>query len=118
LGVHDDAFDPTQASFRCLVRRLPSGCVVVSVEGAVDILTGHVLQSVLDEQLSVDAQITAVQVDLTHTAFLSACGIGILLAAAHTAEHRQVSFRVTGCRPSILRVFDITGVTEALGVSR
>ena len=42
----------------------------------------------------------------------------ILLAAAHTAEHRRVGFRVTGCRPSILRVFDITGVTEALVGSR
>jgi anti-anti-sigma factor len=49
-------------------------------------------------------------VALTHVTFLDARGITTLLTAAHTARQRDIGFRITGCSPRLIRLFDLVGV--------
>jgi len=102
--------------FKCRAERRSFG-VVICVAGEVDLLTAPVLESALDDQLNGSSQGGAVEVDLADVAFLSARGISALVVAAKSAAQKEVDFRVTGCRPSVLRLLNIVGVAELLGLS-
>jgi STAS domain len=56
-----------------------------------------------------------VKVALTHVTFLDARGITTLLTAAHTARQRGLDFRITGCSPRLLGLFDLVGVRAQVG---
>lgn len=89
--------------------------MVVDVHGEVDRLTVPELTRCLAEQLEQGP--VALDVALTHTTFLDAAGIATLVDAARAASRRSIDFRVTGCPPRILRLFDLLGVTGELHAS-
>jgi anti-sigma B factor antagonist len=107
-----------ESRFECRAeRRSFGGGVIICVAGEIDLLTAPVLESALDDQLNGSSQGGAVEVDLADVAFLSARGISALVVAAKSAAQKGMDFRVTGCRPSVLRLLNIVEVAELLGLS-
>jgi anti-anti-sigma factor len=77
-------------------------------------LAAPALIACLDQQLGRTGS-DGVEVALTHVTFLDARGITTLLTARHTARRRDIDFRITGCSPRLLRLFDLVGVRAKLG---
>ena len=88
--------------------------VIVCVHGDLDGLAAPALAACLDQQMGPTVGPDGVEVVLTHVTFLDAHGITTLLAAAHTARQRALDFRITGCSPRLLRLFDLVGVRAEL----
>jgi anti-anti-sigma factor len=88
--------------------------VVVTVVGEVDLFTEHALRALLDQALSVGAD--TVTLDLTGVSFLDARGISVLVVAARQLRDQGGRLVVRSAPLAVRRVFEITGLTEFLGV--
>ena len=55
---------------------------------------------------------SAVVVDLSDLTFMDSSGIAQLIQAKHELEQRQDSLILTRPQPNVLRVFEVTGLTE------
>jgi len=83
---------------------------VVSVVGEVDLATAPELRTVLDRVL--DAGSSALAVDLSETTFIDSTALGVLIGAWKRAQNEGRSMSVVASDPRILRVFEITGLTD------
>jgi len=108
---------PGAVPFDCHAIPLSDGKVAVCVHGEVDSATAPQLDALLAEQLALAPRPCGVEVMLEHTTFFGARGITVLLTAAQDARRRQVKFQITGCSPSLLRVFRIAGAPGLLAAS-
>jgi anti-sigma B factor antagonist len=89
-----------------------SGPVVIQPPVEIDPATA----TTLDEQLAAaDAQ-GSTAVDFSSVTFCDSSGIRVLIA--HATRHRDSGgeFRITAVSPTVRRAFDLTGVSELLGV--
>ena len=98
----------------CSWHVIPGAGVIVCVHGEIDSLTTPALTAYLDQQMGRTVASDGVEVALTHVTFLDARGVTILHTAAHTARQRGLDFRITGCSPRLLRLFDLVGVRPQL----
>ena len=88
------------------------GTVVIQPPVEIDPATA----TVLDERLAaVDAQ-GSTAVDFALVTFCDSSGIRVLIQ--HATRHRDAGghFRITSVSPTVKRVFDLSGVSELLGV--
>jgi len=88
--------------------------VVVTVVGEVDLLTGPTLRTMVEEALAVGAD--TVTVDLAAVTFMDARGLTVLVDAARQLHARGGRLVVRASPPPIRRLFEITELTEFLGV--
>jgi len=88
--------------------------VVVTVVGEIDMLTVPTLQALLDEAFAVGSG--TVTVDLAGVPFMDGRGLTALVGAERqlSAASRQLAVRAAPA--ALLRLFDITDLTERLGV--
>jgi anti-sigma B factor antagonist len=83
---------------------------VVGVRGEVDVATAPALRDGLDEAL--EGGIGPVVVDLTGVTFIDSTGLGVLIGARRRCVEGGRELRVVVAEPRILKVFEITGLTE------
>ena len=85
---------------------------VVSVRGDIDLHTAPQLRARLDEVLEEAPTAPRIVVDLTGVDFLDSSALGVLVGANRSALQRGGWFAVAGARPNIVKVFEITRLTE------
>jgi len=89
------------------------GTARAAIVGEIDIATTGVLRdsllTVLRDRSSVD-----LNVDLSGVTFLDCSGLGTLVAVHHAAARTRSRMRVTGSRPIVHRMLDLTGLLDVL----
>ena len=86
------------------------GATIVTARGEVDVATAPALRDGLEEAL--DRDIGSVVVDLTGVTFIDSTGLGVLIGARRRCVEAGRELRVVVAEPRILKVFEITGLTE------
>lgn len=87
---------------------------LVAVRGEVDAHTAPLLAARLDGVISNGA--TRLLVDLTATTFVDPTTLGALVGAARRLEEHGGRLALVCAVPSVLRVLEITGLSEAVAV--
>ena len=87
------------------------GCVVLRVEGEVDVSNAGALGTSLRQLVETDP----VVVDLTGVSFMDSTGISALIAATNHAANSGTSMRVAGAARSVMLTLQIAGVDTYLG---
>jgi anti-sigma B factor antagonist len=87
---------------------------VLAVDGEIDIQTAPELRSQLVKLI--DAGTRALVVDLTKVDFLDSSALGALVGAGKHAEREGGSLSVVCSSPKIIRIFQITRLTEVIPV--
>ncbi|MDP9181443.1 MAG: anti-sigma factor antagonist [Actinomycetota bacterium] len=93
--------------------RVDRGVVVIPV-GEVDLATVPAFRALVDEALSVGTG--TVTVNLAGVGFMDARGLSVLVAAARELRGSGRQLVIRGPSPQIRRLFEITDLTEYLGV--
>ncbi len=88
----------------------------VAASGEVDAYTGPELLEALTDSLEQSEGPTWLLVDLTAVQYLDSIGLGILVQAAKQAAQGGGAMAVACRTPVVLKVFDISGTREMLGV--
>jgi len=88
----------------------------VAAEGELDAYTGPELQEALGAALSECEGPPWLLVDLTDVLYLDSMGLGILVQAAKQAAEGGGALAIACDTPVVLKVFDISGTREMLGV--
>jgi anti-sigma B factor antagonist len=91
------------------------GYSVVSVVGELDVATAPEMRSRLEE--SIDAsKLPAVVADLLGVTFIDSTALGVLIGALKRSQAAGGEFRIVAAEPRILKVFEITGLTELFSI--
>lgn len=96
--------------------RVDGGLAVVSLSGEIDISTVAHLRELVDEGIALEAP--RVVVDLAEVRFLDAGALAVFATTAERLRKAGSELAVRGCTPAIYRLFEVTGLTEALHVDR
>jgi len=86
----------------------------VIVGGEVDLSTAQAFRDALFD--AVGRGPAVVVVDAREVAYLDSTGVHALYDAAEAARAAGVSLRIVHARPAVLRVLELSGVTEVLRV--
>ena len=87
---------------------------VVSVSGEVDVATAPALRDCLGQVIERDSGV--VVVDLLQVTFIDSTGLGVLIGAHKRCADNGRDLRIVVSEPRILKVFDITGLTELFAI--
>jgi len=90
------------------------GSTVVAARGEVDVATAPALREGLDTAL--DEGVGTVVVDLTGVTFIDSTGLGVLIGTRKRCLDAGRELRVVVTEPRILKVFEITGLTELFAI--
>jgi anti-sigma B factor antagonist len=88
---------------------------MVTVTGEVDVATAPSLRSQLDQ--AIDRGRPLVVVDLRAVTFIDSTGLGVLIRASRRVDERHGALRLVVAEPRILKLFEITGLTELFSIS-
>jgi anti-sigma B factor antagonist len=89
------------------------GAAVVTVQGEVDLATSPQLRDCLT---AVVEKSTAVVVDLDQVGFIDSTGIGVLVGAVKRARSTGGDLSLVCTQRRILKVLEITGLTQVFSV--
>jgi anti-sigma B factor antagonist len=103
--------EPQQFSAELL--RPAADVALVVAEGEIDIYTAPRLQVALDEGLEPGVQ--RLIVDLTEVPFIDSSAINVLVTTFRRLQELGAGLDVVGSRPSVLRVFKVTGLLDTFG---
>jgi anti-anti-sigma factor len=87
------------------------GGVVVTVTGEIDVSTTGLLADALARAADTAAVVVA---DLTAVTFLDSTGLSTLLRAHNALTARGGRLALTGAKPAVLRVLELTGVDTVI----
>ncbi len=87
--------------------------LTVSIEGRLDTLTAPELEEMLEPAMN---GLEALVIDLTDLAYISSAGLRVLVNAAQVMEAQNGEMKVLNANADVRNIFDITGLTDALGV--
>jgi anti-sigma B factor antagonist len=90
------------------------GRLVVSAYGELDFVSCGELEETLTRLIRAGDEVV---LDVAAVPFVDSTGIAALVTAARRAREAGSSFRVTNPQPQAMRMFELTGVAELLGVS-
>lgn len=85
-------------------------CCVVAVAGEIDVATGSELRDRLDA--AIDRGTSLVVVDLLSVTFIDSTGLGVLIGTSKRIEEAGGGMRIVASEPRILKLFEITGLTN------
>jgi anti-sigma B factor antagonist len=97
-----------------LTTRTESGATVLAADGEIDIHTAPGLRARLSELEQAGVQ--TIVVDLSGVDFLDSSALGTLVGANKDLRANGGALKVVCARPSILRVFEITRLSEVIPV--
>lgn len=92
------------------------GSTVVAARGEIDVATAPALRERLD--LVIDRDSGPVVVDLTSVTFIDSTGLGVLIGARQRCAEGSRDLRIVIVEPRILKVFEITGLTDLFSIHR
>lgn len=81
--------------------------------GDFDMAATFTVEPALERALD-EPGLDALELDLSRLRFIDSTGIGVLLRLAGEAERRDVDLTITPAPPEVQRVFEVTGVRDAL----
>jgi anti-sigma B factor antagonist len=87
---------------------------VVTVRGEIDLYTAPDLRERIND--AIDAGKVHVVVDLTGTTFIDSTTLGVLIGAIKRLRVRDGNLVIACADPAILRVFEITGLNQVVGI--
>lgn len=96
-----------------VTKNLDNRKLTVAVEGRLDTLTAPELEKELAPAL---AGIESLVVDLAELAYISSAGLRVLVGAAQTMDDQDGEMAVVNANEDVKNIFDITGLTDVLGV--
>jgi len=88
---------------------------VVTLVGELDLVTAPVLRARLEDLIAAAPAIQLV-VDLEGVDFLDSAGLGVLMSTLNSVREAGGAFRLVCTRPRLLKVFEITALTEVLDI--
>jgi anti-sigma B factor antagonist len=97
-----------------LTEQVRDGATVVGVVGEVDVATAPTLRDRLDTVVTTGDG--AVVVDLAGVTFIDSTGLGVLIGARKRCADEGRQLRIVVGEPRILKVFEITGLTELFSI--
>jgi len=83
--------------------------------GEVDMETVGIVQARLAEVR--DTGFDRIELDLVDTTFMDSTGLRLVLEWSQRSRRDGFGFTVTRCRPSVRRLFELTGTAHLLGAS-
>ena len=89
------------------------GCTVVSVVGELDVATAPDLREHLDRAIDRDGLVVA---DLLGVTFIDSTALGVLIGALKRSQSAGGGLRIAMAEPRILKIFEITGLTELFSI--
>ncbi len=92
------------------------GVVIVSVVGEIDAYTAPKIRGGIRAAIT-DPDTTRLRVDLTGVSFLDSSGISALIRCQSEADSHGVALVVANPQAQPLKVLDMVGLTEFLGVT-
>jgi anti-sigma B factor antagonist len=87
---------------------------IVAVEGEIDIAVAPELRRHLEELL--DQGNTSIVVDLTGVSFLDSTALGVLISILKRCHASEGELCLVANDPQVLRVFEITGLTDVFSI--
>lgn len=87
----------------------------IAISGEIDISNADKVRSAID--LALEQPTDRVELDFGNVAYIDSTGIGVLVGAAHHAEERKRGFAVVNAPTHVLRIVQMLGVAEEIGVS-
>ena len=90
--------------------------VVVALSGEIDLYTAPRLQSRLDSELNVDHPVRLV-VDMSGVDFCDSTGMNVLLAAQRLAREHGGNVELSGPRPAVRKILQVTGLESVFTVT-
>ena len=91
-----------------------NGYVLVSVVGEVDVATAPQFRDRIWEAIGEGPAIVAV--DLTGVTFIDSTALGVLIEGKELCDAEGGTMRIALSEPRILKVFEITGLTELFDI--
>ncbi|MBV8464293.1 MAG: STAS domain-containing protein [Acidimicrobiales bacterium] len=85
------------------------GAVVVSLSGEIDVAAAPVVRERLE---AAAGRAEALVVDLTEVTFIDSTALGVLIGVHKLCLGSGTSIRLVVSEPRILKVFEITGLTD------
>ncbi|MFS8104794.1 STAS domain-containing protein [Lentzea alba] len=84
----------------------------VRVSGEIDLVTAHRLETFLRDHIG--GADTVLELDLAEVEFIGSEGLRVLLLVRAECARRQASLVIATCSASVLRTFDLVGLTDHL----
>ncbi len=97
-----------------VVEAIQPECVLLTVEGEIDVYTAPLLRQKLVELA--DSAVPRVLVNLEPVQFLDSTGLGVLVAALNRFRRQDGDVELVCSQSRILRVFEITGLTKVFTI--
>ena len=91
------------------------GWTVLAVDGEIDVATAGQLREQLNALVSEGSR--KVVVDLNRVEFMDSTGLGVLVGAHKSLIEQEGVMRVVCTQPTILKVFDLTGLNAVIPLS-
>lgn len=88
---------------------------LVAVAGEVDISNVPALRDAIN--LALEQPPATVELDFSQVSYIDSTGIGVLVGAAHHAREHEKALRVTHAQPNVMRVAQLLGVDELIGIT-
>jgi anti-sigma B factor antagonist len=89
--------------------------VIVALSGEIDLYTAPRLQSQLAAALKADHPVRLV-VDMSGVDFCDSTGMNVLLAAQRTAREQGGNVELSGPRPAVRKILQVTGLESVFTV--
>jgi anti-sigma B factor antagonist len=89
--------------------------VRIRPSGEVDMETAGIVQARLEEVR--ETGFDRIELDLVDTTFMDSTGLRLILEWSQRSRRDGFGFAVTRCRPSVRRLFEVTGTAHLLGAS-
>ena len=88
---------------------------LVAVSGEVDISNVPELRDAIN--LALEQPPAVVELDFSQVSYIDSTGIGVLVGAAHHARVHDKQLAVTHAQPNVMRVAQLLGVDELIGIT-
>jgi anti-sigma B factor antagonist len=90
-------------------------CTIIKIAGELDLVSAPRLRSALSSVRSDTSD--EVVVDLSQLVYIDSVGIGLLVASRRGLDAEGRTFSVRNPAPQVLRLLEITGLVEYLGLT-
>ncbi len=84
-----------------------------AVAGDFDMQATFTVEPALEDALERPG-LSTLEVDLSRLRFIDSTGIGVLLRVESEARQRDIALRIVPAPPEVQRVFEVTGLSDAL----